>query len=120
MLVSTLVSPNHRNRDTFVKDIIEDDKKVCYNKVEETSFDFPNQLNMKDAKSEAIQHTEAAKATLVVDDCNDVIEHKKDDSTAANLIRMNEAIEHTEVAKLFQTVILPQIFMSENTGVCSL
>ena len=53
---------------------------------------------MKDAKSEAIQHTEAAKATLVVDDCNDVIEHKKDDSTAANLIKKNEAIQNTEVA----------------------
>ena len=63
------------------KDIIEDDKK-------ETSFNFPNQLNMNDAKNEA----------MVIDDRDDVIEHKKDDSTAANLIKKNEAIQNTEVA----------------------
>ena len=61
------------DRDTFVTDIIE-----------ETSFDFPNQLNMKDGKNE----------TMVIDDRYDIIEHKKDDSTAANLIKKNEAI-HT-------------------------
>ena len=52
--------------------------------IEETSFDFPNQLNMKDGKNE----------TMVIDDRYDIIEHKKDDSTAANLIKKNEAI-HT-------------------------
>ena len=51
--------------DTFVKDIIEDDKK-------ETSFKKPNQLYMKDVKNE----------DMVIDDRDDVI----DDSTAANLI----------------------------------
>ena len=61
-------------------DIIENDKK-------ETSFDFPNQLNKKAGKNEA----------MVINDRDDVIEHKKDDSTAANLIKKNEAIQHTEV-----------------------
>ena len=47
------------DRDTFVKDIIEDDKK-------ETSFVFPKQFDMKDVKNEA----------MVINDCDDVIEHK--------------------------------------------
>ena len=34
---------------------------------------------------------------MVINDRDDVIEHKKDDSTAANLIKKNEAIQHTEV-----------------------
>ena len=34
---------------------------------------------------------------MVINDSDDVIEHKKDDSTAANLIKKNEAIQHTEV-----------------------
>ena len=36
------------DRDTFVKDIIEDDKNALYDKVKDNSFDFQNQLNMKD------------------------------------------------------------------------
>ena len=68
------------DRDTYVTDIIENDKK-------ERSFDFPNQLNKKAGKNEA----------MVIDNRDDVIEHKKDDSTAANLIKKNEAIQHTEV-----------------------
>ena len=64
------------DRDTFVKDIIEDDK-------EETSFNFPNQLNKKDAENEAI----------VINVSDDVIEHKEDDATAANLIEKNEAMK---------------------------
>ena len=68
------------DRDTYVTDIIENDKK-------ETSFDFPNQLNKKAGKNEA----------MVINNRDDVIEHKKDDSTAANLIKKNEAIQHTEV-----------------------
>ena len=47
------------DRDTFVKDIIEDDKK-------ETSFVFPKQFDMKDVKNEA----------MVINNCDDVIEHK--------------------------------------------
>ena len=50
-------------------------------------FDFPNQLNKKAGKNEA----------MVIDNRDDVIEHKKDDSTAANLIKKNEAIQHREV-----------------------
>ena len=50
-------------------------------------FDFPNQLNKKAGKNEA----------MLIHDRDDVIEHKKDDSTAANLIKKNEAIQHTEV-----------------------
>ena len=34
---------------------------------------------------------------MVINDRDDVIEHKKDDSTAANLIKKNEAIQHREV-----------------------
>ena len=39
---------------------------------------------------------------MVLDDCDDVIEHKKYNSTAANFIKKNEAIQHTEteVAKV--------------------
>ena len=37
---------------------------------------------------------------MVIDDCDDVIEHKKYNSTAANFIKKNEAIQHTEVAEV--------------------
>ena len=41
-----------------MKDIIEDDKNALYDKVKDNSFDFQNQLNMKDdstdTKNEAI------------------------------------------------------------------
>ena len=47
-------------------------------------------MNKKDGKNEA----------MVIDDHDDVIEHKKDDSTAANLIKKNETIQHTEVAEV--------------------
>ena len=49
-----------------------------------------DQLNKKAGKNEA----------MVIDDRDDVIEHKKDDSTAANLIKKNEAIQHTEVTEV--------------------
>ena len=49
---------------------------------------FQINCTCQDAKNEA----------MVIDDRDDVIEHKKDDSTAANLIKKNEAIQNTEVA----------------------
>ena len=69
-----------------MKDIIEDDKNALYDKVKDNSFDFQNQLNMKDdstdTKNEATYtayDTEDAKVTLVIGDCNNVIEHFSDE-----------------------------------------
>ena len=64
-----------------MKDIIEDDKNALYDKVKDNSFNFQNQLNMKDdstdTKNEAIQHYSVQRmpVTLVIGNRDNVIEH---------------------------------------------
>ena len=100
---------NSCDRDTLVnddkvKDIFDNDKRALFDKVEEASFGFTNELNMKDdpkdSKTEAVQNMEAAEVTSVIDDRDDVTEHKKDDSTVDYSITENEALKHSEVAEV--------------------
>ena len=89
------------DRDTLVKDIIEDDKKALNDKDEEAGLDFPNQLKVEDdaaalksiTENEALQHTEVTDVTLVGDDHDDVIEHFDDenlDKQEAENVAVNE------------------------------
>ena len=90
--------------DDKVKDIFDNDKRALLDKVEEASFGFTNELNMKDdpkdSKTETVQNMEAAEVTSVIDDRDDVTEHKKDDSTVDYSITENEALQHSEVAEV--------------------